>query len=298
VHEQGGSAIRRAQAAILSSMLVLLLGSGVAHARPQLAVTEAEARAGDPVHFSVSGTEGLVEYELEIGDREVIEGAAVGNPILGQFAMPDLGADARVVKLEAHIELLGKTTKVKHKIRYAGAAAAASGPPAAPTAAVPDPVAPAAVAPVQPPAVQAPLAPAETSPPPPESAAIHVAGQVPRKAGVQRTSRRQPAGRAVERKRPVASEVKRSRAKRRNHPRTAPLFDGIPESSGGSAAGGGGDGFHALNAILPPAPSISTPGAGGDSALSAAVLVPGLLAVAALMLAGTALARRRRLAAG
>ena len=280
------------------SLLLLLVGAGAAHARPQFDVSESDARAGDPVHFSVTGAEGYVEYDVEVGDREVLEGAAIGNPILGQFTMPDLGRDARIVKLEAHIELLGKTTKVKQKIRYAGPAAVAPASSAGPPAAAPETVAPAAVAPTQAPAVQAPLATAGASPPPHESAAIPVAGQRPRKAHARRTSREAPASRPVERKRRTASVVKRSRAKRRDHPRTAPLFDGIPESPGGPAAGNGGGGFHSLNAILSPSTPVSSPGAGGGGGLSAAVVIPGLLALAALMLAGTAAARRRRLAAG
>jgi hypothetical protein len=276
-------------------MLFLLLSAGIAHARPQLDVTEPDARAGDPVHFSVTGAEGYVEYDLEVGDREVLEGAAIGNPILGQFTMPDLGGDARIVKLEAHIELLGKATKVKQKIRYAGPAAVAPGSSAGPPAAAPQTVVPAAVAPTQAPAVQAPLATAGASPPPHESAAPQVASQRPRKARARRTSREAPASRPVERKRRTASVVKRSRAKRRDHPRTAPLFDGIPESPGSPAAGDGGGGFQSLNAILSSATPVSSPGAGGDDGLSAAVVIPGLLALAALMLAGTAVARRRRI---
>jgi hypothetical protein len=280
-------------------LVFLLLGAGVAHARPQLDVTELEARAGEPVHFSVSGAEGLVEYELEVVDREVLEGEAVGNPILGQFTMPDLGDEARSVKLEAHIEQLGKTTKVKRKIRYAGPAAAASAPGAAPPAAAPEAIAPAPLAPAQPAAVQVPLAPAGAEPAARKIVATQRARRRPRQAAARRTSEQQPASRAVERKRRTASPVEKSKPRRRNLARTAPLFDGVPESPDGPAAGNEASGFHALNALLPPAgASISPPGAGGNGGLSAAVLIPGLLALAALMLAGTTVARRRRLAAG
>ena len=78
---------------------------------------ETQARAGDPVHFSITGAQKLVSYELEVADTEVLEGSAVS----GQFTMPDLGEAARVVTVEAELRGPGKKkTTVKRKLMYLG----------------------------------------------------------------------------------------------------------------------------------------------------------------------------------
>ena len=86
---------------------------------------ETQARAGDPVHFSITGAQKLVSYELEVGDKEVLEGSAVS----GQFTMPDLGQAARTVTVEAELRGPGKKkTTVKRKFQYLGPALEAERP--------------------------------------------------------------------------------------------------------------------------------------------------------------------------
>ncbi|MGH2979361.1 MAG: hypothetical protein ACRDLQ_06965, partial [Solirubrobacterales bacterium] len=254
-HEQGGSAIRRPRSAVLVSALFFLLSTGAAHADPHFALTESQARAGEAVHFSISGARGRVEYELEIGDREVLEGSGAGKHVLGQFTMPDLGPTGRTVTVEAEIEESDDRTSVERKLLYLAPAPApttttvVATPPAAvletPSAATP------AAEPVHPlKADQAPIArPAETP-------IVRPAGKPPAKRSPShaRERRRSARHRSISgsgRNRDRVSRVKRRRAKR-NAPRTAPLFDGIPESPGTPGSGGGGNGFLALNAIVPP----------------------------------------------
>jgi hypothetical protein len=291
--------------------MCLLLSAGVAHARPHFQVTESEARAGDLVHFVISGAAGRVEYELEIGDREVLEGTGAGNVVSGEFTMPDIGPSERKVAVEAQIEESDRTSTGKRKLRYLGAAqvpaAAAPAPPVA---------APADLTPPTPPPGPAPLAqviplPAGPAPDPGTTAGKRQAKHPARRARRQRPEARQRSTARSDRKRASVKRVKsvtgvkslkrvKTKRAKRNAPRTAPLFDGVPESHYTPGSGSRGTGFLTPNAIVPPtaalaASSISSPRNGGDG-LTAAVLAPALLALAALLVAGTALARKRRLA--
>ena len=264
------------------------------------------------MHFVISGAAGRIEYELEIGDREVLESTGAGDFLAGEFTMPDLGPGERQVTVEAQIEDSDRTSAGKRKLRYLGAApvAAAPAPPVA---------APADLTPPTPPSGPAPLA--QVIPlgvgvaPDAGTTALKRQAKRParRAARRERTETRQRSTAGSDRKGARAKSVKsvkgvesvkgvkRVKTKRAKliAPRTAPLFDGVPESHGTPGSGTGGTGFLALNAIVPPTAalatsSISSPRNGGDG-LTAAVLAPALLALAALLVAGTALARKRRL---
>jgi hypothetical protein len=246
------------------------------------------------VHFSISGAEGRVDYGLEVGDIEVLEGTSTAKVVTGQFTMPDLGAIDRTVTVEARIHEPDDTTTVRRNLEYLAPAPA----PPSPAVAAPPAPAPTAVAQAQPPPEPIHSVVGGKAPPRPKRAGKPHAQRPPqnaekRRAGTRRlsttTRRRAARGRPGKR---------RKARHRRAAPRTAPLFDGVPESPAGPGAGDRGGGFLALNAIFPPTTaSIPSPGGGADGGLSAAVLVPALLGLAALMLAGATVARRRRLAA-
>jgi hypothetical protein len=260
-----------------------------------------EAAAGDVVHFSVSDIDEDETYVLEIGDRRLAEGS--GNDaeeVSGQFTMPDLGGGERKVTVEAEIGERGErdTTTVKRKLRYLGAptpapAAAIAAPPPAPPAPVPAALTPAAVTPPEPiPSLSAPAPPAS------RATADRTRSKRTRRARKRRTTEQ----RRVESRRNT-SAVKRpkkgketAKPKRtRERARTAPLFDGVPESSGGSAAPGRSNGSSGLNAIVPPPATLTRAAThGAYSGPAAAVLAPALLGLAALALVGTATLRSRR----
>ncbi len=117
-HDQGRLAIFAARAALLLSTLFLFTGGGVAHAQPTFAVAEQHARAGDTIHFSIAGATSRVDYEIEVADKDVLRGSAAGAMIAGEFTMPDLGAGARTVEVEAEMRHSGRMTKAEPRIEY------------------------------------------------------------------------------------------------------------------------------------------------------------------------------------
>jgi hypothetical protein len=282
----------------------------VAHAHPKFTLAESQATAGDTVHFTITGAKGRVSYELEIGDREVAEdSASSGKALSGQFTMPDLGGSDREVTVEAQIEESHKTTTARRKIRYLAAVPAIATPvPAIAVPVMPAPAPPAAPAPAPPSA-------APQAAPGPEPTHVGQTSEQARSRGaatkrVARGPRPHVRGRRTAARRRSAGV--RDGARRRSAParkargrraaaRTAPLFDGVPESPGAGGAERaprGGNRLPGLNAIAPPSAALTAaPGAAGGGP-AAAVLVPALLGLVALLVAGTALARKRRLAAG
>ena len=305
-HNQGGLAIRRAVAALFLSSLFFVTSVGVAHADPDFVLVEAEGRAADVVHFSITGAKGPVTYELEIGHHDVVEdGVGAGSIVTGEFTLPHLGDSGKTVTVKAEIREPRDRTTVKRKLHYLGPAPAAARPT--------DPVsAPAPAA--QPPAPAAPSAPAPSVLPPavlpPEPAHTTNAATAPasRTPAVRRRSRHGGKRGKVKARRQTPSSSnssgsgkprrdsarKKTRAKRPG-PRTAPLFDGVPEPGAGNNGPTKEDGPASRTA--PPAAVLTGTRAAsdGDGMLSAAVLVPGLMGVAALVLTGATLHRRRRL---
>jgi hypothetical protein len=280
------------------------LSAAPAFAQPGFELVETSARAGDLVHFSISGVEGPVSYELEIDDEEVVEGSGAGS-VAGVFSAPDLGDAARTVKVEAEIRASGKRKKVKRKLEYLGAALPVASPPAA-SSAPPTPVAPVAVPEAAP------------SPTNAASAPSALVGPVPAAATKPRTNHRAPRQsdrrRAARHRRQVKETGKSHRRSRRGGgrrdregatgktrskrplPLTAPLFDGVPEPGAGELSGGVG--ALAATALAPPsaAERAKRTVLGEDGGLNVAFALPALLGAAAIVLAGSAAIRRRRLA--
>ncbi len=116
-----------------------------------------------------------------------------------------------------------------------------------------------------------------------------------RRTGARRPAGgRSPRGESTKRK---ARHERGDRDARSKSPRarTAPLFDGVPEPQSGGAKGPGGTGA-ALDAIAAPKTvADATATRATDTEISASMLVPGLLGMAALTLAGAALHRLRTL---
>jgi len=262
---------------------------------------ESEARAGQVVHFSISDVDEEEAYVIQIGDRTLAAGNGTeSEQVSGEFTMPDLGGGERKVKVEAEIRDGDDRKTVKRKLRYLGGPApaltVADTPPAAPPAPAPAALPPAAPAP----APAQPLTAAGV--PAPERPAIRPRSRrgPPRQARKKPRSKRRrsrsqahrPKGRGRD------SAVKRAKPNRakRDRARTAPLFDGIPEPGSGGSGGSpdAGSGLNDRNTIAPAAAALTGAGADiGGGGLSAAVLVPALLGLAALALTGTALLRRR-----
>ena len=272
-----------------------MLSAAAAYARPSLEVTEATARAGDLVHFSISGVDGHVTYVLEVGDKDVLQGAG-GGVISAAFTVPDMGDAVRTVTVEAEIQGSDKRKKVKRKLEYLGPALPATGPPAP----APPPPVPAAVPqatpspqPIYPPDRVEAISPAQAVTPAssrgPRKSRKRRAIESPRNAA-RSGERRKHARRGRDRPNPDMSS-KKNRSKR-PAPRTAPLFDGIPEPGAGAWPGEDGP-----NPIAPRKAVVTPTGARlADGGVNAAVVVPALLGLAALALAGMAALRRRQLA--
>jgi hypothetical protein len=218
---------------------------------------------------------------------------------MGEFTLPHLGDSGRTVTVKAEIREPGDKTTVKRKLRYIGPAPAA----AYPTDPVPAPE-PAA----QPPSASTPsVLPPAVLPPEPAHTTQETTAPVSHTPVARRRSRRgakqgkvkarghTPSSSSSSRKRKAGrdSPRKKTRAKR-PAPRTAPLFDGVPEPGADNDGPTKKDGYASRNA--PPAAMLTGTRAasGGDSVLSVAVLVPGLMGVAALVLTAATLHRRRR----
>jgi hypothetical protein len=275
------------------------MSAAVAQADPTFVLAESQARAGDTVHFTITGADDRVTYELEVADRDVLKGAADadGGVVAGQFTMPDLGDTAKSVQVEAELREDDDKTTVKRKLQYLGHAQPVTVVPAAPAQVT---------------------APAASPQPVQEPAREHTPGaaKAPAEpgAGARRAKRkrRQARERRAARRRDTTSEQSGSRSKQQSRrdahdsqaktkrrkgaaPRTAPLFDGVPESqTGGYAAPDDGESAKAPQR-KPPAAVVTSPLAGEQAnEPAAAILVPGLLGLAGFILAGTVFLRKRR----
>ncbi len=277
------------------------MSAAVAHAHPSFELAEAGARAGDVVHFSISDAKGRVSYELEVGDHDVAEGSApAGNAFAGSFVMPDLGEDARKVTVEAELRESSKHKTIKRKLEYLGPAPTVNEPtPAAAPADPPPVVIPQALNP------PAPLQTPNATVAPASPAAGPRSDHRPRQSRKRRTADRRRStqhgsGRARAQRRARAKHRRRGpdragkiKSAKRLPPRTAPLFDGVPEPGARTPRRREGDGSSGLTAVGPRAAVVSGTGAGAGGGISTALAVPGLLGLAGLALAGAAISRKR-----
>src|SRR5207302_6622341 len=146
-----GPAVSRTRAAVLFVSLIFLLSAAAAHARPSFELADSAARAGDVVHFSISGVDVSATYEVAVDAQQVLEDVS-GSPVSGTFTVPDLGDAFRTVSVEAEIRGPDKRKKIKRKLEYLGSALPVTGPPApaipppAPPPSAPPPSAPPVVA--------------------------------------------------------------------------------------------------------------------------------------------------------
>jgi hypothetical protein len=294
-----GPAISRVWSAVFVAVLISLLSAAAAHARPTFELVETSARAGDVVHFYISGVEDSVAYELEVADTHLqddVDDAGEGEVVSGMFTVPDLGDEPWTVTVEVKMWWLDKRRTVKRRLDYLGHPL-----PDTETAA---PAAPSTVAD----AVQgAPATEPTSSPKAPEGTSLVLAPKPQSRRPLQSRKRG-----ATESPRHLQRSAERRRGahhdrdhrnrdvKPRHRPSRYPgrhitqFFDGYAESRAG-ARPRGGNGFFALNAIAPPTAALAgtaaRPGGGADPS----VVVLSLLALAALTLGGTAVLRRRRL---
>jgi len=101
---------------------LVLAANAAAHTDADFAVAEGEARAGDPVHFSITGTKGQYTYELEIGNLDVVEDTVASGNISGEFTLPHLGNSQKTAVVKAVIRESRHKTTVTRKLRYLGPA--------------------------------------------------------------------------------------------------------------------------------------------------------------------------------
>jgi len=285
-------------------MLIASVSSAQAYAKPSAELVDASARAGDVVHFSITGATAGVSYQVAVGDRVVQDGTGRGHLVPGTFTVPDLGDDARTVNVEILISGPGKPRTVDRDLGYLGRAHTGTSPP---VTVVPAPVAPGpapSVTPQQPPqlapgpvqsSVQSLVhggssAPAAT--PPAHGQPHHAAAPPVRRAPHHAASRgkHRPGGHHAHRRHARHAPAGTRRASRRivcpcRFGHLEPTHAGKP---GGHIARGSPEPTTAPPAIK----NVRVDGGG----LTAAAVVPALAALAALTLGATAIARRRRVA--
>jgi hypothetical protein len=279
----------------------LLVGVDVAQADPRFTVAEREARAADVVHFSITNVDDDLTYVVEVDDRVVASGASDDEDVSGQFGMPDLGAKARSVTVEAQVNEDGDRDTFTRRIEYLGPAPA---PKPAATVVPASPSVSAAPAPAPGPAsVPAAVAPAQAPNAAPRPGAKR---RTARKRAARRRTRTRvrkgaPAPRATVRR---AKTLRRResggvRVRRNRVLHDAPLFRGVPEGPGGGSesTASGTPGIASVTAIAPPHVLAASASATDSPWPKPADAVPLALGVVALLLAGTVLARRRRLGA-
>jgi hypothetical protein len=272
------------------TVLTFLLSVATAHAKPSFGVVERSARAGDLVHFTISGVDGTVTYALEVDDTRVLEGTS-GGALSGTFTVPDLGDAVRTVTVEAQIRGPDRRRKVERELEYLGSALPVTDPPtpaSPPAVPVLPQVAPSLEPAYSPDATEgtshAPAAAPRSSPRRPKGRKRHAIAPA---RHVARTGERR---RLVHRRRDRRNRdaATRNTRSRRTSLETGPLSGAVPDTGGAQQPG---------SARSRPAVLVATGARPGDGkGVNAALLVPALLGLAALALTGTAVLRRRRLA--
>jgi hypothetical protein len=134
--------LRAAAAATFGALaLMLFAGAPVAAADLSFQLSRTEARAGESVQFSISGTDDEARYAIEVAEKEVAEGSGAS----GEFTMPNLGATARSVTVKLELSQSGETEVLSRTLQYQPQPPPAAGP----AGTVPPPVPATQSAPVQ-----------------------------------------------------------------------------------------------------------------------------------------------------
>jgi VTC domain len=120
--------------------LALVLGTGAlfllpcaapARADPTFVLSQSTAGPGEPVHFSIAGTETRASYILEVAGHEVGQGSVPAETgYAGDFTMPDLGDASRAVVVEAEIAESDETFTRARSLQYVLTSAGTTGPSA------------------------------------------------------------------------------------------------------------------------------------------------------------------------
>ena len=120
--------------------LALVLGTGAlfllpcaapARADPTFVLSRSTAGPGEPVHFSIAGTETRASYTLEVAGQEVGQGSVPAEAgYAGNFTMPDLGDASRAVVVEAEIAESDETFTRARSLQYVLTSAGTTGPSA------------------------------------------------------------------------------------------------------------------------------------------------------------------------
>ena len=235
-----------------------------------------------------------MSFEVYVDGDYVLDGTGV-DAVSGTFTMPDLGDDGWTVGVAAVIWDSDRRRKIERAVDYLGQAL----PPARP----PAPTVPSAA-----PAV----APQGSSSPAPSSSPASVGGTstTPSAPSSSHRSQRSRTRRATKPARQLsrrgerhgrahrARDRRKRHAAKRKHGKRSVRWVRLPYPRRGAVATSGeGVGYVSLNAIAPHTAVLAAEHvrAGGDGA-NAAIVVPALLGLATLALAGTAVLRRRRLA--
>lgn len=271
-----------------------LLTAGSAQARPSFDLGTSSARAGDVVHFGISGVDGWgVAYHLELAGEDLLGGRSK-NSVAGTFTMPDLGEEAITVNLDAWLRWSDTKARTKRSLEYRGPALPPA-PPAPPPGTVPAglPLAPPVSEQGDSPAPGPGSSPSKQASPKPHGArrkarTRHHTTSKPSSAasgGERLRATRRVRGRHA---RDTAARHRRSKQSLR---RIAPLRDG-----GGASAGEGP--AHDQNASTQNAPrvAIAAPRRGLHDGIDASIVVPALFTLGGLKLLGVAVLRRRWLA--
>jgi hypothetical protein len=273
--------------------LSFLSSVAVAHATPSLELSDTSAHAGDPVNFTISGVYGTVTYELDVDGTWVLDDSVDADDdgvVSGMFTMPDLGNAGRTVGVE--VALSGRRRRLQGDLQYLG--------PALPVSAPPAPGLP-STTPVQPQAAPTPKEPysgkvvEKTSP---------AQAATPRPRHGRRQGHGRNTGRPTRQAARSDAGHRHAHRDRRRHHRHEGTKHTRPKHKSHRAAPtvSGTSGPQLQGKRLPPDPGGSRPsvlvaaGARPRGGAHATVVVPAVLGLASLALAGTALMRRRRLA--
>jgi hypothetical protein len=276
-------AITRTRAVVAFATFICFAGAAVAQARTSFEVTASSARAGDLVPFTISGVDGSLTYEVQVDGTAVLDGDGDGD-VAGTFTMPDLGDDPYAVTVAATIWRPHRRTTISTELDYLGPAPPVASPPAE------DPAPTISVGAQGDPSSQ-PAAPKSAKRPSPS--AVQKKPSSGRRKD-ERSRRIEPRRRVARSRERRASARGRHRHDHRRHHRVTRSRRFHHRKHRTGRAGGSSEPSAVEPKTASPAVLVVARPVVHESPV--ATVVPALLALAALSLAGTVVLRRRRLA--